>query len=622
MRRDHVPPSRDRRLADALAEFAHALDTDLCAQPILDRLVRWAADIFPNRGAGAMLVDEDGAVTTLAGSTPDVRDLQRRGHAIGQTPGFQALRTGAVESIADTRDDLRYPGFSKMLADHLISAVSSFPLHHGERHLGVLDLYRSDPGPMPEDDERTAALLAGVVAHHLCNAKARTEAAAAVDRLSHRSLHDPLTALPNRSRLDDLLAEAVDRARSAQSTLAVLFADLDGFKGVNDTYGHDVGDQLLIAVSARLHAILRPGDSLARLGGDEFVVVCENLRNADDTELVAQRITTALGEPFVLTGVTISITVSVGIAFSGPGVDAPRSLLRDADAAMYQAKRRGGGVHHILASGELRIPDAATRLRRPPLEQDLTLAGRRGQLALVYQPMLRVLDGTTSGIEALLRWRRPGGTPVPPTALLADADRTGSIVELGEWVLARACSELREWDSQGLSIPLLAVNVSPRQLVDPGFGPTVLRQLSSSGIDPGRLCLEITENTVLTNGPQARMTLEGLRGHGVTIALDDFGTGFSSISHLRQFPLDAIKIDGSLTAQLRADHRIRAVVEAVTALSHRLGLTVTAEGIETADQLAQVTHLGIDHAQGYLLSRPLSPRTLPRYLTSTRSQAG
>ena len=386
----------------------------------------------------------------------------------------------------------------------------------------------------------------------------------------------------------------------------MLFADLDGFKAVNDHYGHHVGDELLCAVATRLASALRPGDTVARLGGDEFVVVCEDLHEEAEAVRVAERLTTALAAPFELSGgQRVTATASVGLAFSGSGTDTTRALLRDADFAMYQAKRQGGGHHQVV--------DAAARSsadRRERLEGDLRHAQDRDELALAYQPIIDLRSGRLAAVEALLRWDHPDRGRVMPDVVIPSAERTGLIRSVGEWVLRQACLDLRRWYALGATVPQVAVNVSALQIADPTFARVVERVLADTGADPGSVCLEVTERAFLVDTPRVLAVLEDVRTLGVRLSLDDFGTGYSSLNYLRQFPFSAVKIDQSLTAAVPADQVTRSMVRAMIDLGHVLDLTVTAEGVETPLHLDEVSALGADYAQGFHLGHPVAAEQL------------
>jgi len=394
----------------------------------------------------------------------------------------------------------------------------------------------------------------------------------------------------------------MQRARRSHLAAAVLFVDLDRFKSVNDRFGHQVGDQLLVAVARRLGNVLRPGDTLARLAGDEFVILCEDLADASQAELVAERVGHVLADPFDIDGRHVSMSASVGVAFSGPGEDIPESLLRDADHAMYQAKDAGGGRH--------RVGDHTSRVSadsRADLEDDVREALQRGEFRLAYQPIARALDGAVTAVEALLRWEHPERGLVPPDVVIPIAERSGLIVRLGEWVLEQACRDFTRWQvTYGSACSQMAVNVSAHQVMSPSFVATVARVLEDTGIEPSCLQLEVTESVFLQDASRAKTVLGEVKKLGVMLALDDFGTGYSSLTYLRRFPFDIVKISGSFIADLESEEpTARAIVASVIGLARALHLSVVAEGIETEGQLAHVIDLGGDLAQGFFLSRPL-----------------
>ena len=591
----------DRGLASVLVDFAHTLGTDFSVQKILDHLVVRIVDILPVTGAGVMLMGTGGELHFIAASNEVVTLIEGLQNELHEGPCLEAYRTGEPVAVTDLSVDTRFPAFSPRAAASGLAAVFTFPMRLGAAQLGAVDLYRDSPGSLSVGDLQTAQVLADVAAAYLFNAQARVDTSAMVARLHHRSLHDPLTGLPNRALLEELLDRAVARGRRSQHTAAVLFADLDGFKSVNDRYGHQVGDQLLHAVASRLTTILRPGDTLARLGGDEFVVLCEDLTDPGDAELVADRLAAALQMPFDLHGQDVTVSASVGIAFSGPGQDMPAVLLRDADFAMYQAKRAGGGHHRVI--------DPAARVaaeRRDDLERDLRDARHHGQLSLVYQPIFDVPRATLVAVEALLRWRHPQRGLVMPDVIIPAAERNGLIIDIGEWVLRQACQDLVAWKVAGRSVPAVAVNVSADQVTGAAFALTVRRVLTDTGVDPEAVCLELTESLFLADTPRVLEVLGELKDLGVRLALDDFGTGYSPMSYLRQFPFDTVKIDRTFTANVPTDQATHIIVASMIDLSHALNLTVVAEGVETADELTAITRLGADHVQGFHLGHPVT----------------
>jgi diguanylate cyclase (GGDEF)-like protein len=480
--------------------------------------------------------------------------------------------------------------------------VFTFPLRQDGGRLGALDLYRTTPGPLDSDDLDAAQTLADVATAYLVNAKSRDLARVTSDAFRYGALHDSLTGLPNRLLLQQRLEHAARRAKRSKTFAAILFADLDRFKLVNDTYGHVVGDELLIAVASRLTALVRPGDTLARFAGDEFVFLCEELHTPADVELVAQRVQNSFAEPFVLHNLTISVTASVGMAAAGYGGDISEALIVDADVAMYQAKRKGGATHQTLD-----LDEASARFDRSTLESDLRSALSAGSLDVAYQPIVRCADNVVTGVEALLRWRHPTRGRVPATAMVATAERSGLIVPVGAWLLERSCADHARWLAEHPQRPLdLAVNVSGRQLMSPGYVEEIAGVLTRSGMDPAALILEITESILVDDTDRALSILDSLKQLGVRLAMDDFGTGYSSLSYLHRLPLDIIKIDQSFVDQIDSRPTSSAIVAAVTNLGHVLGLSVTAEGVETQTQRDAVVAAGCECAQGYFFAHPMS----------------
>ncbi len=418
------------------------------------------------------------------------------------------------------------------------------------------------------------------------------------DELTFRATHDELTGLPNRAALMEGLSTSLAKLDGGPGKLAVLFCDLDGFKDINDGLGHAVGDQVLVAVARRLRQRCRSADVVARFGGDEFVVVL-SITDVAQAVAMADRIVEVLDEPIAVGEAEVAPGVSVGITVVDvpPDDDDPvGTLLRDADTAMYHAKGRGRGRYELF--------DASLRENieeRLELAAALHRAVADGELQLVYQSRRYCGDRRPAGVEALLRWKHPDLGMVDPEVFIPIAERTGRIVELGDWVLRTALAEFTRVEDPRMT---LAVNVSPRQLIGGRIVTTVAEALAEAGMDPARLVLEITENAFVDDPDAARVVLAQLRDLGVLIALDDFGTGWSSLQYLRTLPVDVLKIDRSFVADLATDPDAIAVVSAVLGLGHGMGLVVVAEGVENDEQLAVLRDMGCDEYQGFIDSGP------------------
>ena len=590
----------ERQLSDLLSEFARTLLTDFPIQGILDHLVVRIAEVLPIGSVGVTLISEEDKPRHVAASDDSALRFVKLQTELGEGPCLTAHRTGETVSVPDLRSDDRFPDFARRALDEGLRAVFSFPLQVESQRLGALDLYRESAGPMDAEAMETAQTLADVTTAYLLNAEARAELEASSLKAQHNSLHDPLTGLPNRSLFVQRLDHAMLRARRSKKLVAVFFADLDDFKAVNDAFGHHVGDELLVAVADRLSGVMRPGDTLARLSGDEFVILCEDLDDGSAVEPLASRIEAALALPFVLSESEITVAASVGIAFSGLGGDVPERLLEEADAAMYQVKRSGGGRHAVIDLREHRDVNHRARLNR-----DLRGALRREEIGVHYQPIVATRSGRLVGAEALLRWTHPAYGPVDPEVLVQLAEQSGGIVEVGRWLFERACLDVLHWQEGGLVPEFgISVNVSVRQLMATEFVSSVGSVLRDTGIDPGHVTLELTESVLVHDEARALSVLQALKRLGVKIAVDDFGKGHSSLSRLKQFPVDVVKIDREFVTDLERSLASRLIVGAVVGLAHGLGMKVVAEGIETAGQRYEVTELGCDFSQGFHFARP------------------
>jgi diguanylate cyclase (GGDEF)-like protein/PAS domain S-box-containing protein len=443
-----------------------------------------------------------------------------------------------------------------------------------------------------------------------------TERKALEERLEHQAFHDPLTDVPNRTLFMDRLEHALARAGRSKDSVAVMFLDLDNFKLMNDSLGHEVGDRLLVAAAERLQSCLRPGDTIARLGGDEFTILLENIGGESGATRVAERITEALRAPFAIAGQDLFVTSSIGIALSSPDRDRPADLLQEADLAQYQAKSSGKACYEVFDPGM-----KTHALERLELGNELRQALERGEFKLCYQPKVELATGRFAGVEALVRWEHPERGLVSPSKFIPIAEETGLILSIGRWVLEEACRQAHEWQEQypGASLSMVCVNLSAKQLQHPRIVEDIARVLRETGLDPCRLCLEITESVVMEDAPSTITTLQELKDLGVCLAIDDFGTGYSSLSYLKRFPVDFVKIDRSFIEELREDAGDAAVVSGIVALAHTLGMRVIAEGVETTGQLAQLRELGCDLAQGNHFREPLPSEEIATLLANEAS---
>jgi diguanylate cyclase (GGDEF)-like protein len=410
---------------------------------------------------------------------------------------------------------------------------------------------------------------------------------------------DTLTGLPNRGRLNQVLARALDRAARSGQRSAVLLIDLNGFKQINDTLGHQVGDGLLTAVADAMRRCVRGGDLIGRLGGDEFAVVLPVIGGDHDAMAVAERITDALAEPVVVGGEPLQASASIGAAVCEPGELTPDALLHRADVAMYVAKR---GKRHRPELWTPGVQDAAAD--DESLEADLGRALAAGQLSLCYQPLVDMVTGEIAGVEALARWHHPVRGEIGPAVFIPVAERTGAIDEIGRWVLEQAASQAGRWRGPGRT-PYLSVNLSPRQLDRPDLVPAIRSILDRAGLDPRNLVLELTETALVQENSDVDH-LRALRELGIRIAIDDFGIGYSSLRYLTRLPVDILKLDGCFTAELNGQPSGSAVAEAVLRLGQSLGLDVVAEGVETAGQANELTVLGYRIGQGYRFAYPMT----------------
>jgi len=425
--------------------------------------------------------------------------------------------------------------------------------------------------------------------------------------LRHQALHDPLTGLSNRALLVDRIQRSLNRLDRHAGAVAAIFVDLDRFKLINDSLGHDVGDRVLTETASRLRAAIRQEDTVARFGGDEFVI-CAEVIDADEAVGIAGRALESLTPPFRHDGHEMLLTGSVGVSVAAVASATPETLLRDADWAMYRAKEEGGNRVELFDRG-LR----SRLLARLEMERSLRRALGGDEMRVLYQPIVSVPDGRVVGAEALVRWFHPKHGVIGPAEFIPVAEETGMIAPLGAWVFEEACRQWVSWRRKaGRREPInLAINVSARQLTVPSTFDTFYDILSRTGADPAHVSLEITESVLMEGNDSILEAMLALKWLGVRLNLDDFGTRYSSLSYLRRLPFDTLKVDQSFVSGLRDDSRDQAIVRSVVGLAHALGLDVVAEGVETPEQFSLLGEMGADRAQGYLLGRPVEADDFP-----------
>ncbi|MCU7924184.1 MAG: EAL domain-containing protein [Candidatus Thiodiazotropha sp. (ex Dulcina madagascariensis)] len=434
-----------------------------------------------------------------------------------------------------------------------------------------------------------------------------TQIKEAQDQINFLAHHDALTRLPNRALLRERLNHAQMHAQREDSSLALLFLDLDRFKTVNDSLGHPIGDQVLQEMSRRINSVIRASDTLARLGGDEFILLLEEKTNAQHAAVVARKLIGLFSDPMTITGHELVVTASIGISIFPNDGDDPDILIRHADRAMYEAKQQGRNTYRFFTQA---LTEGA--FERLLMENELRHAVERGELILHYQPQVDITDKRLNGIEALVRWQHPHQGLIPPGLFIGLAEEIGIIDDIGAWVLHTACQQIAAWDEQGFIVPRIAVNLSVQQLGREGLVDRVSAELQEAGLPAERLELEVTESMLMRDPALSRSVLGELKELGVKIAIDDFGTGYSSLAYLKLLPLDRLKIDQSFVHDIDRDSNDEAIVRAIIALSENLGLEAIAEGVEDENQAAFLQQEGCRLAQGFLYSPPLPMEELYR----------
>ncbi|MPY93094.1 MAG: EAL domain-containing protein [Acidimicrobiia bacterium] len=499
-------------------------------------------------------------------------------------PGY-AVQLGEAVLSNDLGDEARFDTRPQRQLG-LASAVSIIVRGHAQVY-GVLTISSRRPYAFGDHELTFLSWMGNELALTL-------ERRSAEEETRHQALHDALTGLPNRVMFLNRLGLVSARAAERERLLGVLFLDLDHFKLVNDSLGHNAGDQLLVQVSRRLRDAMRPSDLVARFGGDEFVVLCEELESVDQAEAIAARVRENMDPPFSLSGTEVHVSASIGIAVMGASPD-PEALLRDADAAMYKAKERGRARYEIF---DFTMRDKA--LARLQTASALHRAVELDQLVVHYQPIVRLATGERVGAEALVRWEHPEWGLMRPERFIAIAEQSGLIDDVASYVLEQACRAIATWQREiGPQLHLVSVNLSATQLSQPWLGKRISELIDETGADPRHLCLEITESAVMSDVARSMRVLGELRELGVRVAVDDFGTGYSSLWYLRKLPLDLLKVDREFVRGLVTNPEDRAITQTIVTLAHRLGLEAVAEGVEVRSQVSELLPLACDFAQGY-----------------------
>ncbi|MEY4564068.1 MAG: hypothetical protein RLZZ618_3345 [Pseudomonadota bacterium] len=614
---------RASRMYAALSATNDAIIHAADEQSLFERLCDAAVGGGKFLTAAVLMLDESlntARAAAASGSASDRILARTMFLAHGNTHGgglvANAVRTGRSCVSQDVLTDERIQSWREQAREAEVASAGAFPLVVDGRTLGVLLLYSGDRQGFGADVITLVERMAENTAFALANLAHQAERRQTQERISYLASHDALTGLPNRVTFGELLHQAIATAQRYGRRFAVLFVDLDRFKIINDSLGHAAGDQLLKEVSQRLHAALRSSDVVARLGGDEFVMLVQEVEGPDQVEMVARKILAAAIRPVTLLGQECRVTASVGISMYPADAQDEEGLMKNADMAMYQAKEHGKNNYQFF-SAEVH----SQSLERMLLETQLRTALERQEFKVHYQPKIDVKTQAITGVEALLRWTNPQLGSVSPVRFISLAEETGLIVPIGRWVLRTACEQSAAWQRAGLPPVHMAVNISVRQFADDSLVDDVAYALSSSGIAPASLELEITENMVITNPTRALALLTRIKSMGVRLAIDDFGSGYSSLGQLKTFPVDTLKVDRSFIHDLARNADDRAITEAIISMGKSLSLNVVAEGVETIEQLDFLRASACDEMQGFYFSQAVSAEAFATLLRAQTASA-
>jgi diguanylate cyclase (GGDEF)-like protein/PAS domain S-box-containing protein len=602
---DHKPRTLNEAQARALSSLANAAMAGL---EVRRKTVELEQAVVEREQAFASLTaSEERCAMLLRGASDGLWDWDLETNKMEFCSRWKAM-LGYEEAELNSRPDEWFNRVhiediervqSEMMS-HLLGLTTQFQCEHRVRRHDGTYRWMLSRGLAVLDSNRFVYRMTGSLTDV-------TDQKQAEKLLLHNAFHDALTGLPNRALFMDRLKHALAEVKKGEGySFGVLFLDLDRFKVVNDSLGHQIGDQLLVATARRLESCLRPGDIVARLGGDEFAVIVDHVRHVTDAIQAAERIREHLSAPFNLSGHEVFISASIGIALNQTASEEPDEIIRNADTAMYRAKDQGRGCFELFDKG-MHVRNAALS----QLETGLRGALARDEFRVHYQPIISLETWRISGFEALIRWDHPELGYISPLKFIPVAEETGLIIPIGLWVLREACQQLRVWQTHFPSDPPLSmsVNLSGRQFSQPDLIDQISEILRETGLDASSLKIEITESAIIENIDAAALMLKRIKALGVRLSLDDFGTGYSSLSYLHRFPIDTLKIDRSFVSRINLPKNAE-IVKTILTLAGNLGMDVVAEGVETRDQIIQLTGLNCEYVQGYLLSKPIDGRAM------------